>query len=47
MPSDVLELFKANEIGFLKSPVKPRCRSYDPVTVTIENVVGMFSEPNL
>lgn len=31
MPSDVLELFKANEVGFLKAPVKPKCRNLDPI----------------
>ena len=31
MPSDVLELFKANEIGFIKPFKKRKCRSLDPV----------------
>ena len=47
MPSDVLELFKSNEIGFLKAPVKPRCRKLDPVTTTISNIIEMFDVPNL
>lgn len=32
MPSDVLELFKANEVGFLKAPIKKKCRSLDPIS---------------
>lgn len=32
MQNDVLELFRSNEIGFLKAPVKKRCRSLDPVS---------------
>lgn len=46
MPSDVLELFKANEIAFLKAPVKPKCRPLDPVTTTCKNINDMFDVPN-
>jgi hypothetical protein len=46
MPSDVLELFKANEIAFLKAPVKPKCRKLDPVTVTCTDIPSMFDVPN-
>jgi hypothetical protein len=46
MPSDVLELFKANEVQFLKAPVKPKCRKMDPVTTTIKNIIEMFDVPN-
>ncbi len=46
MPSDVLELFKANEIRFLKAPVKPRCRHLDPVTTTIKDIHSLFDVPN-
>lgn len=47
MTSDVLELFKSNEIGFLKAPVKPKCRSLDPVTTTCHDIVSMFGAPNI
>lgn len=46
MPSDVLELFKANEIAFLKAPVKPKCRPLDPVTSTCQDINSMFDVPN-
>lgn len=46
MPSDVLELFKANEIAFLKAPVKPKCRPLDPVTTTCRDINSMFDVPN-
>jgi hypothetical protein len=46
MPSDVLELFKANEIAFLKAPVKPKCRALDPVTSTCKDIHSMFDIPN-
>jgi hypothetical protein len=47
MPSDVLELFKANEVGFLKAPVKPVCRSLDPISTMKINLMEMFQIPNL
>lgn len=47
MPSDVLELFKANEVGFLKAPVKPKCRPLDPVLNMKIDLMEMFSIPNL
>lgn len=47
MPSDVLELFKANEVGFLKAPVKPKCRPLDPVLTMKINLMEMFLIPNL
>ena len=31
MPQDVLELFKANEIAFVKPIKKSKCRKLDPV----------------
>ena len=46
MPSDVLELFKANDITFVKAPVKPKCRRLDPVTTTCKNISDMFDIPN-
>ena len=46
MPSDVLELFKANEIRFIKAPVKPKCRDLDPVTFTCPKLIEMFDVPN-
>ena len=47
MPSDVLELFKANEIGFVKAPLKRKCRSLDPVSSLGMNLAEMFAIPNL
>ena len=47
MPSDVLELFKANEIGFVRPPVKRKCRSLDPVSTLGMNLAEMFAIPNL
>lgn len=47
MPSDVLELFKANEVGFLKAPVKPKCRPLDPISTMGINLMEMFQIPNL
>ena len=47
MPSDVLELFKANEVGFLRAPVKPKCRPLDPVLTMKIDLMEMFSIPNL
>jgi hypothetical protein len=47
MPSDVLELFKANEIGFLKAPTKKKCRSLDPVSSLNINLSEAFAIPNL
>jgi hypothetical protein len=46
MPLDVLELFKANEIAFLRAPVKPKCRPLDPVTTTCKDINSMFDIPN-
>jgi hypothetical protein len=46
MPSDVLELFKANEVSFLKAPQKPKCRPLDPVSTTCKDVNAMFEIPN-
>ena len=46
MPSDVLELFKANDVAFLRAPVKPKCRPLDPVTTTCKDINGMFDVPN-
>lgn len=46
MPSDVLELFKANDIAFLRAPVKPKCRPLDPVTTTCKDIDAMFDIPN-
>jgi hypothetical protein len=46
MPSDVLELFKANDIAFIRAPVKPKCRALDPVTITCKNIDAMFDIPN-
>jgi len=46
MPSDVLELFKANEIGFIKAPIKPKCRELDPTLNTGLNLMEMFQIPN-
>lgn len=46
MPSDVLELFRANEVAFVKAPVKPKCRPLDPVTTTCKNINAMFDVPN-
>jgi hypothetical protein len=46
MPSDVLELFKANTISFLPAPVKPKCRPLDPVTTTCKDINSMFDVPN-
>lgn len=46
MPSDVLELFKANEISFLKTIEKPRCRALDPATTTCKDIHAMFDIPN-
>ncbi len=42
MPSDVIELFKANEIGFLKAPLKPKCRSLDPTSTMKINLMEIF-----
>lgn len=47
MPSDVLELFKPNEIGFLKAPIKRKCRSLDPVSTLGMDLTEMFAIPNL
>jgi hypothetical protein len=47
MPSDVLELFKANDVGFLRAPVKKKCRALDPVSAIDMNLTEMFSIPNL
>jgi len=46
MPSDVLELFKANDIAFVRAAPKPKCRPLDPVTLTCKDVYNMFSIPN-
>jgi U1 small nuclear ribonucleoprotein len=46
MPSDVLELFRANDISFLRAPVKPKCRRLDPVTTTCKDINAMFDIPN-
>jgi len=46
MPSDVLELFKSNEIAFLKTPIKPKCRPLDPVSTTCKDIHSMFDVPN-
>lgn len=46
MPSDVLELFKANEVTFLPAPFKPKCRPLDPVTTTCKDINSMFDVPN-
>lgn len=47
MTSDVLELFRANEIGFLKAPVKKKCRPLDPVSSLGMNLTEIFAIPNL
>ena len=46
MPSDVLELFKANDVAFLRAPIKPKCRPLDPVTTTCKDIHSMFDVPN-
>ena len=47
MPSDVLELFKANEIGYVRPVRKWKCRQIDPVTSATLNIVDMFPEPEM
>ena len=47
MPKDVLELFKPNEIGFLKAPPKRKCRALDPVSSLGMDLTEMFAIPNL
>lgn len=47
MPMDVIELFKANEVGFLPAPVKPKCRPLDPVSSLGISLLEMFEIPNL
>lgn len=46
MPIDVLELFKANDVAFLKAPDKNNCRPLDPVTTTCPDLNSMFDIPN-
>ena len=46
MPSDVLELFKANDIAFIKAPEKPKCRALDPISTTCKDINSMFDVPN-
>ena len=47
MPKDVLELFKPNEVGFLKAPPKRKCRPLDPVSSLNMDLTEMFAIPNL
>jgi hypothetical protein len=47
MTSDVLELFKANQIGFLKAPIKHKCRPIDPISTLGMDLTEMFAIPNL
>jgi|JI61114BRNA_FD_contig_31_6166754_length_964_multi_3_in_0_out_0_2 U1 small nuclear ribonucleoprotein len=47
MPSDVLELFKANEIGYVRPVRKRKCRPLDPLTSATFNIVDLFPEPEM
>lgn len=47
MTSDVLELFKANEICYVKPLRKRKCRSLDPVTSSTFNVLELFTESEM
>lgn len=48
MPQDVLELFKANEIAYLKPMPKKKCRKLDPVCWRgSESVLGRFGESEM
>lgn len=47
MPSDVLELFKANEIGFVRPVRKVKCRQLDPLSAATFNILDLFPEPEM
>lgn len=48
MPQDVLELFKANEIAFLKPLKKGKCRKLDPVCVNgSQSVLSKFGQSEI
>ena len=46
MPTDVLQLFKANDVAFLRVPFKDKCRPLDPVLTTCKDLHSMFDDPN-
>ena len=47
MTSEVLELFRANEIGFIRPIKRKKCRPLDPVTALGVNMIDSFEIPNL